>query len=110
MVTEQNGLERKENGTFGPGNKFSAGRGANKVSTKVKESIVKFLEDNVDQIQESFDKLKPSDKLRFIAEILPYAAPKLSAIQVEQETKLSGGISITWEEPELQAGQGQSSN
>ena len=68
---------------FQPGNQAAKGRGPNKVSTKVKEAIVKFLEDNVEQIQESFDKLKPGDKLRFIADILPYAAPKMQSIQAD---------------------------
>lgn len=102
-------MERSEDGTFAPGNQIARNRGQNKVSTKVKESIVAFLERNVDTIQESFDKLKDKEKLEFIANILPYAAPKLSAAQIEQDTNISGGITITWEEPKLSPGQGESS-
>jgi len=82
---------------FEPGNKAAANRGPNKVSSKVRESIVQFMENNVDAIQESFDKLKPKEKLEFISNILSYAVPKLSATQVENEH--SGGITIKFEEP-----------
>jgi hypothetical protein len=93
METEENGRERNEEGKFQKGNKASTGRGPNKVSTRVKESIVSFLENNVDKIQESFDQLGPANKLKFIAEILPYATPKLSAVQSEVET--NGEIQVT---------------
>lgn len=101
MQSEEYGTERDDKGKFLPGNKQASGRGANKVSSKVKEAIVSFLEANTENIQESFDKLKPVDKLRFIADILPYATPKLSSIESENATHISGGISITWEDPKL---------
>ena len=84
-------------GKFVKGNKIAEKRGQNKVSLMVKESIVGFLEKNVDKIQESFDELKPKEKLEFIASIIPYAVPKLSSVQVEAEH--SGGITIKFEEP-----------
>lgn len=97
---EENAWIRKINGKpFEPGNKAAINRGPNKISTKVKESIVNFLEKNVDAIQDSFDELKPIEKLQFIANILPYALPKLSSVQSENNTKLSGGINIRWTEP-----------
>lgn len=101
MESEDNGNERNQEGKFTKGNKASVNRGPNKVSTKVKESIVNFLEDNIDAVQDSFDQLGPRAKLQFIAEILPYATPKLSSIQSENETHLSGGINISWSEPGL---------
>jgi hypothetical protein len=109
METEENGRERNEEGKFQKGNKASTGRGPNKVSTRVKESIVSFLENNVDKIQESFDQLGPANKLKFIAEILPYATPKLSAVQSEVEQKIEGGITITWKDPDVQSGSGEGS-
>lgn len=75
---------------------------------KVKEALVKFLEDNIDSVQESFDKLKHIEKLQFIANILPYVVPKMQSIQSENETNITGGITIKWEDPNLQAGQDQS--
>jgi hypothetical protein len=101
MESEEYGTERDGKGKFLPGNKQAAGRGINRVSAKVKESIVSFLEKNTDSIQESFDTLKPVEKLKFIADILPYATPKLSSIQSENETHLTGGINISWKDPEL---------
>ena len=61
--SEKYGSERDEKGKFQPGNKAATQRGPNKVSAKVRESIVNFLENNVDAIQESFDELKPKEKL-----------------------------------------------
>lgn len=110
-LSEENASEHKSNGrySFPPGNKAAVNRGPNKVSTKVKESIVNFLEFNIDAIQDSFDKLKPLEKLQFIANILPYVVPKMQSIQSENQTNLTGGITIKWEEPDLQAGQNQGS-
>lgn len=101
MQSEEYGQERDDKGKFLPGNKQASGRGANKVSSKVKESIVAFLEDNTDKIQDSFDKLKPVEKLRFIADILPYATPKLSSIEADANLNHSGGIRIEWQDPTL---------
>lgn len=84
---------------FQPGNKEGAKRGPGKISNKVKESIVGFLERNVDKIQESFDNLDDKDKLKFIAEVMPYAAPKLSSIQGESEITVSGEVKIIKFEP-----------
>lgn len=97
MASEEYGDERDNKGRFTKGNSAASGRGSNKVSTKVKESIVNFLENNVDAIQDSFDKLKPKEKLEFISSILSYAAPKLSSTQVEAD--VSGGITIKFEDP-----------
>lgn len=101
MESEQYGSERDEKGKFLPGNKQASGRGANKVSTKVRESIVNFLENNVDAIQESFNELKAKEKLEFISSILSYATPKLSSIEADANLNHSGGITISWEDPKL---------
>ena len=103
-MTENNGenSERDDKGRFGPGNPGKPKGAVMHTSSKVKQAVVDFLELNTVNIQETFDKLKPVDKLRFIADILPYAAPKLSSIQVDQETNLNGVITIKWEEPSIQ--------
>lgn len=100
-MAEENGHDRNSKGMFLPGNKASTNRGPNKISGKVKESLVAFLEGNIGSIQKSFDNLKDIEKLQFIANILPYVVPKLSSIQSESELNVSGGISISWQEPEL---------
>lgn len=76
-------------GKFTEGNKAAAGRGPNKISAKVKESIVSFLEANVDQIQDSFDELKAKEKLDFVASILPYAVPKLTSVTSENKHEMT---------------------
>jgi len=95
---------------YKPGQSGNPNRGPSKVSTKVKEALVKFLEDNIDAVQESFDKLKPLEKLQFVANILPYVVPKLSAIESEANVKHSGGINIRWSEPGLQHTNDKGSN
>lgn len=110
MDSESNGLERKVNGQFTVGNKAAAGRGATKISGKVRESLMNFLELNIDAVQESFDKLKPLEKLQFVANILPYVVPKMSSIQSENNHRLSGGINIRWSEPGIHYPDNQGSN
>ena len=109
LIPEENGHDRDGKGKFLPGNNASSNRGPNKVSSKVKNALVQFLEDNIDNVQESFDELKAIEKLQFIANILPYVVPKMQSIQSDNQTNITGGITIKWEEPNLQAGQDQSS-
>lgn len=99
METENNGSQRNENGTFGIGNPGKPKGAVTKVSIKVREAIVNFLEANVENIQKDFDTLKPREKLQFVAEILPYAAPKLSSVQTEIQGDISHRIEITWNDP-----------
>jgi hypothetical protein len=94
---------------FKPGQSGNLHRGPNKISAKVKNALVQFLEDNIDNVQESFDALKALEKLQFIANILPYVVPKMQSIQSDNQTNITGGITIKWEEPNLQAGQNQGS-
>ena len=110
MDTDANGFEREQNGRFTVGNKVSVGRNPPKISTKVKQALVNFLELNIDKVQESFDQLKPLEKLQFIANILPYMVPKLSSIESEANVKHSGGINIRWSEPGLQHTNDKGSN
>jgi hypothetical protein len=84
---------------FEPGNQEGKKRGPNKISGKVRDSIVKFLEDNTDKIQESFDELKPVEKLKFVADILSYAVPKLSSVDTNHEGEITHEIKVTWEKP-----------
>lgn len=98
--SETNGDIRDDKGRFGKGNPGKPKGAVVKVSVKVRESIVKFLEDNIDQVQTDFKSLKsPKERLQFISEILPYAAPKLSAVQTEHSGEVGHRIEITWNEP-----------
>lgn len=100
MESETNGNNRDDKGRFGIGNPGKPKGAVVKVSVKVREAIVQFLEDNIDQVQSDFKALKtPKDRLQFISEILPYAAPKLSAVQTEHTGEVGHRIEITWSEP-----------
>lgn len=99
--SENIGEKRNDDGTFGKGNPGKPKGAVTKISAKVRESIVNFLESNVDKIQQDFDTLKPKDRLQFVAEILPYATPKMASIQSDTDLKISGGITIKWEDPDL---------
>jgi len=83
---------RNSDGTFGKGNQGRPKGAVTKVSVKVREAIFNFLEANIDAIQEDFDKLKPRERLQFVADILPYAAPKLSSIQTEIQGEVNHKI------------------
>lgn len=96
-MADTNGEKRNENGTFAVGNPGKPKGAVTKISTKVKESIVNFLEANIDKIQADFDTLKPRERLQFIAEIIPYAAPKLSNTQVDG--KIDAGLTIRFADP-----------
>lgn len=77
------GEDRAKNGQFLPGAPGRPKGATNKISSKARESIVNFIERNVDAIQESFDILEPKEKLEFISSILSYAVPRLSSAQVD---------------------------
>ena len=96
-MSESNGSLRNEDGTFGKGNPGKPKGAVTKISVKVRESIVNFLEANVDKIQADFDTLKPRERLQFIAEIIPYAAPKLSSTQIDG--KIDAGLTIRFADP-----------
>jgi hypothetical protein len=83
---------------FAKGNPGKPKGAVNKVSQKVRESIVEFLENNVDQIQMDFDTLKPRERLDFIADLIPYAAPKLQSIQMDHSGDIS--LEITFKDAE----------
>lgn len=98
-MAESNGTNRDESGRFGKGNPGKPKGAVTKVNVKVREAIFAFLEKNIDSIQDNFDRLKPREKLQFVAEILPYAAPKLSSIQTELSGNIQHSIEIIWNEP-----------
>jgi hypothetical protein len=108
-MPESNGSNgRDDKGKFALGNAGKPKGAMTNASVKVKEAIYNFLENNIESIQASFDTLKAKEKLQFISELIPYAMPRLQSIQSENQTNITGGITIKWEEPNLQIGQDQS--
>ena len=113
MESESNGAygEFKDNsGRFTNGNPGKPKGAIVKSTAAIRNTIVAFLEVNGPKIQESFDKLKPVEKLQFITAILPYVVPKMQSIQSENNHKLSGGIFISWSEPDLHHPENKGSN
>jgi hypothetical protein len=85
--SESNGHDpeypKDSKGRFLPGNAGKP-KGAMVTSTlKIKKAVVDFLEQNMDAVQDSFDQLKPIEKLQFITSIMGYAIPKQQSVQSE---------------------------
>lgn len=95
------GPYRDSLGKFEKGNPGRPKGVGHKATQRVKEAIANFVDNNIDKIQEDFDKLKPLARLQFITALLPYVVPKLSNIEGEINQNHSGGITITWTEPQL---------
>lgn len=72
-----------ESTRFQPGNTAAKGRAVAQMSVRVREAIGHFIEMNFSKVQEDFDKVKPAQRLMFIADLMPYIAPKLQAIHME---------------------------
>lgn len=90
-------LNFNERGKFVPGNGITRKGSPNVASQKVKLAIVKFLEDNVQKIQESFDQLEPREKLIFITALLPYAAHRLQTTQTDDAGRSPVTINVRWD-------------
>ena len=59
----------------------------NKANKELREMIKNFLTENLENFQEEFVNLNTKDKLKFIADILPYGLPKYQPTEVEKEDK-----------------------
>jgi len=83
MAEHENNVTHNENGKFAPGNPGKPKGAIMKSTTKIKKALVDFLDLNMDRVQESFEELKPLEKLQFITAVLPYVIPKQQSIQSE---------------------------
>jgi hypothetical protein len=50
----------------------------NKVTSDIRTSINDFLNNNINTLQENFDKLEPKDKIYFIERLLKYSIPRMN--------------------------------
>ncbi len=99
MDSDTNGslaAHKDERGRFLPGNPGKQAGTTYKAPNRLKTMIVDFLELNTESIQESYDQLKPLEKLQFITALMPYAVPKLQNIhsEIDQKTEHSGKLTI----------------
>lgn len=94
MGNENNGTyhDNGSNGKFVPGNPGKPKGAVMKSTTKIKKALVDFLDLNMESVQESFDELKPLEKLQFITAVLPYVIPKQQSIQSEMKGEIDHKI------------------
>ena len=68
--------------------KFKKGEGGrpkgkpNKITIELRQRITNFLEDNLEQIQQDWKRLKPKDRIILFERLLKYALPTLQATKV----------------------------
>lgn len=52
----------------------------NKNTDELRQIIQSFIDNNIDNMQESFDQIQPKEKLLFMEKMLQYALPKISSV------------------------------
>lgn len=62
---------------------------ANKMSEKLRETIAAFLDEKFEDVKNSFATLSASQKVRYYVEFLQFTVPKLSAVSVDEYSKLT---------------------
>lgn len=53
----------------------------NKETKKIREWIGKFLENNLDQLENDIKSLEPKDRVKAIGDLMEYAVPKLARVE-----------------------------
>ncbi len=81
LKTDSNGLstaskDRDRLGRFTPGNSGRPVGSKNKLRQKVKG----FVETNIENLQEYFDKLEPREKIKVLADLMPFCIARLQGI------------------------------
>lgn len=54
----------------------------NKITKDLRKAITGFLQDNFDQVQAEFNSLKSEPKIKLYIDLLPYALPKMSSVEI----------------------------
>lgn len=92
MSEHVNNATHNENGKFAIGNPGKPKGAIMKSTTKIRKALVDFLDLNMDSVQDSFEQLKPIEKLQFITSVLPYVIPKQQSIQSEMKGEIDHKI------------------
>jgi hypothetical protein len=58
---------------------------ANKVTSKLRETITDFLDEKFEKVKEDFEKLKPGERIRMYLELLQFGVPKLQSVHLETD-------------------------
>lgn len=64
----------------------------NKVTSDLRTSINDFLNNNIDTLQENFDKLEPKDKIYFIERLLKYSIPRMNDNSFTLDSNMNRGF------------------
>jgi hypothetical protein len=68
----------------------------NKTTTEMREIINSFLSDNIEKLQDDFDKLEPPKRFEAIDKLLKYVLPSRSEIKQDVELQQSETIQISF--------------
>jgi len=64
----------------------------NRVTSDLRTSINDFLGNNIDTLQENFDKLEPKDKIYFIERLLKYSIPRMNDNSFTLDSNMNRGF------------------
>ena len=79
----ENNNEGRNNGKFAKGNSFG-GRtkgSKNKATQNIRETFLKFIESNLDRMQEDYDLLDAKDRFAFLFQMTKFILPSLKAVE-----------------------------
>lgn len=74
---------RNSNGQFTKGN-TAGGRtkgSKNKITQKIREKFLHFINDNLEGMQKAFDELEPRDKFKVLMDMSKFIMPTLKAVE-----------------------------
>lgn len=69
---------------FQKGNNFGKGRpkgSKNRTNEKIRNAFLKFVSNNVDEMQESFDLLEPKERFKVLLDVTKFILPTLKSIE-----------------------------
>lgn len=74
---------RNENGRFAKGNNLGGRKpgSRNKTTQKIRDTFLKFIEDNLERMQEDFDTLEAKDRFKYLFEMSKFILPSLKSIE-----------------------------
>ncbi|MEG1543263.1 MAG: DUF5681 domain-containing protein [Tannerellaceae bacterium] len=75
------------------GNPNGKPKGAtNKTTRQAREMIQKLFDDNIDQVQQDLDAMTPKDRVEAMIKLLPYLAPKLQSITLDDNREQTNSL------------------
>ncbi len=81
---------------FKIGNKSGGGRPSgsrNKVTSSIKESYIKLVENNIDQLDADLKSLAARDRIKAIIELSKFIIPTIKQVDIDAEVASKGNLS-----------------